>query len=93
MKKAVIANARETNRVLKAEIRRTQQGRFQHRLHCVMLVCAGKSCREVASLFGDSTRTVQYWIKRYNENGINGLRYPGHFGHNDRFPQTISNQQ
>lgn len=76
-RQAAIKDAKEAKSALKAEITRTKQGRFQHRLHCVMLVCAGKPCTEVAALFGDSARTVQYWIKRYNEGGVNGLRYPG----------------
>lgn len=36
-----------------------------HRLHCVYLVALGHSCREVASWFGDGTRSVQRWVTAY----------------------------
>lgn len=39
-----------------------------------MLICEGKTCAEVAALFSDGLRTVQYWAKRFNEDGVEGLR-------------------
>jgi len=76
VKQATIENPRESKRILKAIFRRAEPNRFQHRLHCVLLVSAGQSCTEVAKLFGDSARSVQHWVKRYNEEGIEGLYNP-----------------
>lgn len=76
MKQATVKNPRESRRMLRAWFRRAEPNRFQHRLHCVLLVSTGKSCTEVASLFGDSARSVQYWVKRFNDEGIEGLYNP-----------------
>jgi transposase len=58
---------------LQDEIRRSQEARYDHRLHAVLLVAQGGSCTKAASLLGDSPRTVQYWINRFEEEGFAGL--------------------
>ena len=73
MKRIVIRNPDKAKAVIQAEIQQTDEARYQHRLHCVLLVCNGNTCAEVAALFGDGLRTIQYWAKRFNENGIEGL--------------------
>ena len=75
MRRVTIKNPEEAKAVLMAEIHRTNETRLQHRLHCILLICDGKSCAEVVALFGDSLRAVQYWVKRYNEAGIEGDSY------------------
>lgn len=44
---------------LQDEIRRSEESRYGHRLHGLLLVAHGLSCREVAQLLGNSPRTVQ----------------------------------
>jgi transposase len=73
MRKLTIINPEESKTIIQEEIHRTDEGRLQHRLHCMLLICDGKTCAEVAALFGDSIRATQYWIKRFNELGIPGL--------------------
>lgn len=58
---------------LQDEIRRSDESRYDHRLHGVLLVAQGMTCPEVARLLGDSPRTVQYWLKRFEEDGLAGL--------------------
>lgn len=58
---------------LQDEIRRSEESRYDHRLHGVLLVAQGMTCREVARLLGDSPRTVQYWMKRFEQDGLAGL--------------------
>lgn len=58
---------------LENEIRRSDQARYEHRLHCILLVAKGMSCPGVAALFGDSVRTVQTWFHRFEEEGLAGL--------------------
>ena len=58
---------------LQNEIRRSEESRYDHRLHGLLLVAQGMSCREVAGLLGDSARTVQYWVKRFDKDGLAGL--------------------
>jgi transposase len=56
------------------EILRSADSRYDHRLHGVLLICAGKSCYEVADLFGHSPRTIEQWIKRFDKDGFAGLQ-------------------
>lgn len=58
---------------LRAQARGSPQARLQHRIHAVLLVAGGMSCRGAARILGDSPRAVGYWVKRYNANKINGL--------------------
>ena len=62
------------------EIMRSEESRYDHRLHGVLLICNGFSSNEVAELFGHSPRTVQYWIHRFEESGFAGLAYPWESG-------------
>jgi transposase len=55
---------------LQDEIRRSEESRYDHRLHGLLLVAHGLSCREVAQLLGDSPRTVQYWVTRFEKEGL-----------------------
>jgi len=59
--------------VLQDEIRRSEEARYDHRLHAVLLVAKGMSCPQAAELLGDSERTVRYWIDRYLRDGLQGL--------------------
>lgn len=59
--------------VLQDEIRRSEEARYDHRLHAVLLVAKGMSCPSVADYLGDPERTVRSWIRNYNENGLQGL--------------------
>lgn len=58
---------------LREEIRRTEEARYDHRLHALLMVAQGRRCSEVAELFGDATRTVQYWVQRFEKEGFAGL--------------------
>jgi len=55
------------------EIRRSEQSRYDHRLHGVLLVAQGMTCPQVASALGDAPRTVEYWVRRFEEDGFAGL--------------------
>lgn len=58
---------------LQQEIQRSEESRYDHRLHGVLLVAHGISCPEVARLLGDAPRTVEYWVNRYELRGLAGL--------------------
>lgn len=73
MKKLTIPDAPTIILGLQDEIRRSEESRYDHRLHGILLVAQGMSCREVAQRFGDSPRTVQYWVKRFEKDGLFGL--------------------
>jgi len=58
---------------LQDEIRRSDESRYDHRLHGVLLVAQGMTCPEVAKLLGDSPRTVEYWVHGFEKRGLAGL--------------------
>lgn len=73
MRKLEISNPELMQKAIRDEIARSEESRYCHRLHGVLLVCKGKSCYEVADLLGQGARTVQYWVKRFEEKGFVGL--------------------
>lgn len=73
MKKLSISDPDLMVLALQDEIRRTEEARYDHRLHAMLLVAQGMSCRKAAALLGDSPRTVQYWVRRFEEEGLSGL--------------------
>jgi len=40
----------------------------------LLLVAAGQSCRQVGLLFGENPTTMQRWVSRFDESGLEGLR-------------------
>lgn len=73
MKPLVISDAAHVTLVLQDEIRRSEDARYDHRLHGVLLIAQGVSCPQVAALLGDSARTVEYWVRRFESKGLAGL--------------------
>jgi transposase len=59
---------------LQDEIRRSEESRYDHRLHGVLLVAQGMTCPQVAELLGDAPRSVEYWVRRFEHSGLAGLR-------------------
>jgi transposase len=59
---------------LQDEIRRSEESRYDHRLHGVLLVAHGLTCPKVAKLLGDAPRSVEYWVRGFEERGLAGLR-------------------
>jgi transposase len=74
MKPLTIADSATIILGLQDEIRRTEESRYDHRLHGVLLVAQGMTCPEVAALLGDAPRTVEYWIRGFEEKGLAALR-------------------
>ena len=58
---------------LQQEIQRSEESRYDHRLHGVLLVAQGMTCPEVARLLGDAPRSVEYWVHRFDRQGLAGL--------------------
>jgi len=59
---------------IQQEIGRSAESRYDHRLHGLLLLTAGRSCREVADLFGEDETTVQRWVHRAEQYGLQALR-------------------
>src|SRR5436305_7322412 len=73
MKPLTIAESETIILGLQDEIRRSEESRYDHRLHGVLLVAHGMTCPEVARLRGDAPRSVEYWVHRYEQQGLAGL--------------------
>jgi len=58
---------------LRNEILRSEEARYDHRLHGVLLVSQGMSCYEVGEMFGHDPTTIQRWIQRFETRGFSGL--------------------
>jgi transposase len=70
--------------ILQDEIHRSEDARYDHRLHAILLVAKGMSCPKVALLLGDSERVVRLWINRYVQYGLQGLIENERPGRNSR---------
>lgn len=57
---------------IQQEIVRSNESRYDHRLHGVLLVGSGLRTYELAELFGQSARTVQYRVQRFERRGLAG---------------------
>jgi len=74
MRKLGMANPEVMRIAIQQEISRSDESRYDHRLHGLLLVTGGQSCRQVADLFGEDRRTVQRWVRRFETDGLQGLR-------------------
>lgn len=74
MRKLEIANPEVMRIAIQQEIARSDESRYDHRLHGLLLVTGGQSCQQVAELFGEDRRTVQRWVKRFETHGLEGMR-------------------
>jgi|ERR1039457_6755005 transposase len=73
MRKLEVQDADIIKIAVQQEIERSEESRYDHRLHGILMVCSGVSCNQVAELFGHSPRTVQYWLHRFEKQGFAGL--------------------
>jgi transposase len=74
MQRLQIADADIMRIAIQQEIVRSEEARYDHRLHGLLLVTAEQSTQQVAELFGEDRRTVQRWIRTFEKRGLEGLR-------------------
>ena len=72
---------------LQQEIQRSEESRYDHRLHGVLLVAQGMTCPEVARLLGDAPRSVENWVHRFDQYGLAGLTEGERTGRPSRLDQ------
>jgi len=88
MKALTISDREEMILALQDEIRRSPDARYDHRLHGVLLVAQGMSCRETAKALGDSPGTVVNWVRRFEQSGFAGLNERAGRGRRARLGRT-----
>lgn len=74
MRKLEIEDAEIMKIALQQEIVRSDESRYDHRLHGVLLVSQGFSCYEVGSMLGHTPKTIETWINQFNVKGFAGLQ-------------------
>jgi len=74
MRKLEIADPDIMRIAIQQEIARSDESRYDHRLHGLLLLTGGQTCQEIADLFGEDRRTIQRWVKRFEEHGLEGMR-------------------
>lgn len=89
MRKLQIRDADVMRIAIQQEIGRSEESRYDHRLHGLLLVANGQSCRGVAELFGEDATTVQRWVRRFEERGLEGLGDGEHPGR----PRSLDERQ
>lgn len=73
MRKLKIADSEIMRIAVQNEIARSEESRYDHSLHGVLLVISGQSCYEAAELLGHSPRTIEGWVMRFEKSGFAGL--------------------
>lgn len=89
MRRLEIADADIMRIAIQQEIVRSEEARYDHRLHGLLLITAGQSSQEIAELFGENRRTVQRWVNTFEAHGLDGLRE----GERPGRPKTIDPRQ
>ena len=89
MRKLTVRDADGSEKIIWREILRSRDSRYDHRLHGVLAVCRGLSCYRTAAIWGRSPRAVEYWVKRFHDDGVSALREKRRPGR----PRSLSAQQ
>jgi hypothetical protein len=84
-----IADADVMRMAIQQGITRSDESRYDHRVHGLLLVTGGHSCQQVANLFREDRRTGQRWVTRFEAHGLTGLRDGARLGR----PATLSAKQ
>lgn len=74
------------------EIRRNKDARYDHKLHAILLVAQGMTCPEVSKIMGDSVRTIENWVKKFETVGFSALEEKHHPGRPSRLTEPQMNQ-
>ena len=89
MRKLEIVDADIMSIAVQQEIARSDESRYDHRLHGVLLVSRGLSCGRVADYLGQDPVTVQRWVRRFNQSGFAGLQE----GERSGRPRSLDDRQ
>jgi transposase len=74
MRKLKIADSETIEIAIQNEILRSEEARYDHRLHGILLACRGYSSYAIADMFRQNPTTVQRWIRAFEKQGLAGLQ-------------------
>jgi len=73
MRKLEISDVDLMRVALQQVILRSQESRYDHRLHGLLLISQGLDCYQAAEWLGQNPTTVQRWVHRFEQHGFAGL--------------------
>jgi hypothetical protein len=59
---------------LQQEITRSEDWRYDHRLHGILLISQGLSCYQVADWMGENPRMIERWVHRFESRASRGCK-------------------
>jgi transposase len=74
MKKLQIEDSKIIELAIQNEILRSEEARYDHRLHGILLSCRGYTSYDIADMFGQNPTTIQRWIRSFEKKGLAGLQ-------------------
>ena len=74
MRKLKVTDVEIMRLAVQQEITRSEESRYDHRLHGILLVSNGISCYRVAEWLGQNPVTIQRWVNRFEADGFAGLQ-------------------
>jgi len=89
MRKLQISDSEIMGIAVQQEILRSEESRYDHRLHGILLITQGLTCYEVGDILGQDPRTVERWVQRFEKSGFSGLRE----GEREGRPRRLSDSQ
>jgi len=89
MRKLQISDKEIMRIAVQQEILRSEESRYDHRLHGMLLITHGLNCYDVANILGQDPRTIGRWVQRFENLGFAGL----HEGEREGRPGRLSEAQ
>ncbi len=74
MKKLQVANAKEQYEAIRNEIFRSEESRYDHRLHGLLLVSEGIAATMQEVYLVKIPEQVERWVRQFNEKGFDALK-------------------
>ena len=89
MKQLTLKDAEIMSIAILEEIHRSEESKYDHRLHGLLLISNGYDSYKVAEMFNQNPTTVQRWVKKFNQSGFSGLREGERVGR----PNSLTSKQ
>jgi len=89
MKQLTIDDSELMTIAIQQEIQRSDESRYDHKLHGVLLIANGYDSYQIGNMFNQSSTTIQRWVRKFNESGFSGLRDCERSGR----PKSLSEKQ
>jgi len=73
MRKVIFSDRNELIALLQAAIHKDEKSRILHRMHVALFMLETDNLLLASQVFHDPIRTIQHWVKKLREEGLEGL--------------------